>query len=448
MGRISDFLLGRMSGPAETRSAWPQYSFSDYVKFAVNGNQYWGLNQTLTGKQETIGTDFAGVVQNAYKQDGVVFACELARLMVFSEARFQWQKMSGGRPGDLFGTPDLQVLEQPWANATTGDLLTKMLTDADLAGNAYLTRSVRTGGRIRRLRPDRVSIVLGSQDDAEQPEDALDCEVAGYLYKRDGKRRAEFLPADEVAHFAPIPDPSANYRGMSWLTPVVREVMGDKAATEHKLAFFENGATPNMVMKMDPSLTPAQVEEFADIFLNEHEGVANAYRTMFLGGGADATVVGADMRQIDFKNTQGAGETRIAAAAGVPPVIVGLSEGLAGSSLNQGNFQAARRQFADRTLRPLWRNAAGSLTTLVPAPAGARLWFDDRDIAFLREDAMDQAEIQSRQALTIESLVRSGFEPMSARDAVVSGDYAKLQHTGLFSVQLQPPSIIAGSRDG
>jgi hypothetical protein len=74
-----------------------------------------------------------------------------------------------------------------------------------------------------------------------------------------------------------------------------------------------------------------------------HAGVANAYKTLYLTAGADATVVGKDLQQLDFKVVQGAGETRIAAAAGIHPVIVGLSEGLAGSSLNAGNFAAARR---------------------------------------------------------------------------------------------------------
>jgi phage portal protein BeeE len=54
--------------------------------------------------------------------------------------------------------------------------------------------------------------------------------------------------------------------------------------------------------------------------------------------------------------TQGAGETRIAAAAGVPPVIVGLSEGLQAATYS--NYSQARRRFADGTMRPLWRNAA------------------------------------------------------------------------------------------
>ena len=113
------------------------------------------------------------------------------------------------------------------------------------------------------------------------------------------------------------------------------------------------------------------------------------------------TVVGADFQQMDFKVVQGAGETRIAAAARMHPVIVGLSEGLQGSSLNAGNFNSARRLVADATLRPLWRNAAASLANIVDLNSvrttrgsGVELWYDDRDIyRFLQEDMKDRAGI-------------------------------------------------------
>lgn len=126
-------------------------------------------------------------------------------------------------------------------------------------------------------------------------------------------------------------------------------------------------------------------------------------------------------------------------AAGVHPVIAGLSEGLAGSSLNAGNFGAARRRFADITMRPLWRNVSGSLATLVTAPAASELWFDERDIAFLREDEGDAAKIQGVRAETITKLIREGFTAESAIAAVDNDDFRLLVHTGLVSVQLQTP---------
>ncbi len=126
----------------------------------------------------------------------------------------------------------------------------------------------------------------------------------------------------------------------------------------------------------------------------------------------------------------------------MPPSWVGFSEGLQGSSLNAGNFTAARRRFADGTIRPLWRMAAASLQSLVTPPEGAELWYDDRDIAFLREDATDRAEIQRTQSVALRNLVDAGYSPDAAVAYLAADDMNRLvgQHSGMYSVQLQPPT--------
>jgi hypothetical protein len=138
-------------------------------------------------------------------------------------------------------------------------------------------------------------------------------------------------------------------------------------------------------------------------------------------------------------------------------VLVGLSEGLQGSSLNSGNYQQARRRMADITAHPLWQNAAGSLAILVgtaPPPRSAkvdlgtkdtgavRLWYDARDVPFLREDEKDAAEIRGSDAATMRQLLDAGFEPKSVVAALLAEDFGLLKHTGLFSVQLQPPGTV------
>jgi len=266
--------------------------------------------------------------------------------------------------------------------------------------------------------------------------------VIGYVYhprgRQGGEKAVGFLP-EEVAHFAPIPDPEARFRGMSWLTPVIREVMADRAATEHKLMFFENGATPQMIVKFDLE-SVERMRPWIELFKEGHEGSENAYKTLFVGAGTDATVVGANLQEMDFKITQGAGETRIAAAAGTPPVIVGLSEGLA--SATYSNYGMAMRRFADITMRPLWRNAAASLAPIVNVPGGAELWYDDRDVPALADDGLARSQILSTNVGTVHTLVASGYEPDSVIEAVTSGDLSKLVHSGLYSVQLQPAGSV------
>ncbi len=92
-------------------------------------------------------------------------------------------------------------------------------------------------------------------------------------------------------------------------------------------------------------------------------------------------------------------------------------------------------------MRPLWGDWASALEVIVPAPGGSRLWYDDRDIAFLREDKADAANILYVKSEAINKLFMSGFDPESIVEAIESGDLSLLEHTGLPSVQLQPGQI-------
>jgi hypothetical protein len=419
-----------------------RYTPPAWMNAYMNGDMSGPLGYSLSygnERAEMVGPSFESYVVHGLAGNGIVWSIERVRLAVFTETRFLYQRFRKGRPGDLYGSPNLALLERPWAGGSTGDLLARMILDVDMAGNFF---GVELDGEIIRLRPDWVEIAL-TERWVEQNGEIVQVgwRRLGYLYYeggRTGARPAVFLP-EEVIHFAPNPDPLASWRGMSWLTPVVREIMADSQATKHKLKFFENSATPNLAVSLPKEVPPEEFLDFVDMMDAAHKGVDNAYKTLYTVGGADVTVVGADMRQIDFKVTQGAGESRLASAGGVHPAIVGLSEGLQGSSLNAGNFGAARRLVADATMRPLWRNAAGSLEIVVGHDPDSRLWYDTRDVAFLREDATDQANITQIQMSTIANSVKEGFEPASAIAATINNDPDLLVHTGNLSVQLQPP---------
>lgn len=445
---LLDRVSARLSGGDEASRGfqWP-FPSQGFESFTYGGQTYFGV-ASLGASSPSLEPPTAGFAQMAdgpFRSNSIVFACELKRMQVFSEARFIYRGFNKGRPGRLFSLPELDILERPWSRGTTGDLLAHMILDADIGGNAYVARTMENPDQLRMLRPDWVTIVMG--DSSGQPIQSaaqLDAEILGFIYApQDGQTEPEALTADEVAHWAPIPDPLARFRGMSWLTPVIREVQADQATTMHKLGFFENGATPQIVVTFDASVTEEQFNKFVSKMDDTHSGWRNAYKTLYLGGGANATVVGKDLQELDFSKTQGKGETRIAAASGIHPVLIPLSEGLQGSALNAGNYGAARRSTADTTFRPLWRNVAGSLAAIVPPPSGAELWYDEQFIPFLREDARDAADIEQIKAETITKLVREGFTAESATAAVLAQDMSLLEHTGLVSVQLQPPGVTA-----
>lgn len=456
-------LLERISaarGRPARRKDWSQAPF-----WAWDGLDLPVLSSSpLNSGTETIQTSFEGYVQGAYNSSGIIFACIRARAMIFAEARFMWREFKGGRPQNLFGSATLELLENPWPGGTTGELLARMEVTASLAGNFYATtvddqgrigRSARGKRRIKPLRPDWVTIIIDSPDGDPN---SIGARIVAYSYQPIPTatiRRPEpvILLPEEVCHYSPLPDP-LGFRGTSWITPIVEEIRADKAATRHKGKFFENGATLGPTVLLDASVGPDAFKAYVELFKLHHRGVDKAYETTFIGGGASIANSLADFRQMDFAATQGRAETRVASAAGVHPTLVGFSEGLQGSSLNAGNFQAAARLTANITMRPNWRIAAASLMTLVDRPPTAplaQLWYDDRDIAFLHADATDLADIRAKDAQTLRTLVDGGYDPDAAVDFVATNDLNALKgsHSGLLPVQLQPPnSSIPTDRPG
>lgn len=404
--------------------------------FSFQGNSYPLFGQqpfqlTQSGQKIDMpdGT-LSQIASWAYRSNSIVGTLMIARQLVFGMAEFKWQNLT---TRDVWGNDALRPLETPWDGGTTQNLLAKTIMYSDAAGNAFWRR---VDGELVPMRPDWVDIVIGVRGDGT-------LKKAGYIY-REGGRGSDgpvltFGP-DEVTHFMPLQDPESPWRGMSWLSPAIREITVDEHATTHQQKFFENAATPNLAVSIKDSLTREQYEEAKARLDDKHGGVHNAFKTLLLTGGADVTVVGADLDKLDLKSVQGRLETRIAALSGVGAVVAQFSEGMQGSSLNAGNYQAAKRRFADAVLYPLWLEAAGSFRNVVRTPAGSRLWMDTRHVPFLREDAKDAAEIMSQQISAVRQGVEAGFKPDAVVAAVQNDDLKQLagNHTGRVSVQLLP----------
>lgn len=434
-------IIAHLLGPLGHRDEKRDYGVMSWQQLqelnAANGRFYSGNQFGYVGREYT------SLASDVYERNGPVAALIFVRSLVLSDVRFQWQNLSNG-PGDLFGSPDLAILEKPWPNATTRNLLSALELDGSLAGNAYYVRersAFRNEDVLTRLDPCKVTILTG--DVTELGSDrTYGKRLVGYAYtEQPGSTDAVMFLPDEVAHYKPLPSRDMpQFKGQSWLSAVLQDAVADCELTDYKSSFLRNSAVPNMIVSFDPGVSVDQFQSVVSAIESRHAGPWNAYKTMYLGGGAHVTTVGSDFSKLNLHSTQGAGETRLAAAAGVPVTIVGFSEGLAGSALNAGNYGSSRRRFADGTIRPMWSEACGALSTIVKPPNGARLWYDDRGCSFLQEDVKDEAEILQTQASTMQILVNSGWKKDSIKAAMVAGgDWSLLVDSGLNSVQLQPP---------
>jgi phage portal protein BeeE len=365
--------------------------------------------------------NLVSAAQDAYASNGIVFACILIRMSVFAEIRFVFQSLVDKR---LYGTPDLTILEHPWPGCTTGELLARVEQDVSTAGQDY-TWAADTD-RLVRVPPTEVTII---SEEIQGPRGHYR-EVIGYDWdpapiqnvapgQDDRSDKAQFLPVAEVSHFSPYPDPKANFRGMSWLTPVLREIAADSGMTNYKLSYLEHAATPNMLVRYQQRLRPDTVDAIVERMEAKY-AAGNAFRTLVLDQGADATVVGNSLEQLSYEATQRAGAERICAAAGVDPVLIGL---------RTGDAEQALRRLADVTLRPLWRGVCASLQKLVPnvPPQGVRLWFDVSDVAALQESETARAQVAQVSSAALLTLVQAGYTRESSVAFLSTGDVTQLQ---------------------
>lgn len=375
------------------------------------------------GKEKAI-TNLVGAARDAYQSNGAVFAVILIRLALFSEARFTFQSLVDKH---TYGSQDLRILEEPWPNCTTGELLARMEQDLSLAGNAYLWAAAPD--RLVRMPPDEVTII---SEEVQGPTGHYR-EVVGYDWdptpvqnvapgQSDKSEQAQTFSVDEIAHWSPYPDPRANFRGMSWLTPALRDVQADSAMTGYKIAYLENMAAPNLLLKYQQKLRPDTVDAIAERMHAKYGG-SNAFRTFVLDQGADATVLNNSLEQMGYANTQEAGVLRICMDSGVDPILIGL-----GGTRAAVTYEQAMRRLGDITMRPLWRSVCAAMQKLVPnvPPAGVRLWYDTSDIAALRASETERAQTMQVNAAALLTLVQAGYTRDSALVALATGDVSQL----------------------
>lgn len=373
--------------------------------------------------REPVMPQLAAWAQRANASNAPVFAAILARMALFSSVALQWQAKDDKH---LFGTTGLSKVEEPFGpGSTTQMLLARMEQDASIAGNSY-TWAAPGSGRLVRLRPDWVTIVS----------EVVDVEPNGWFRRPIGvwfeppksamQQQSQtpgfMVPWDEVAHWAPLPDPEADFRGMSWLTPVLRDIQSDDGLTVYKIKYLSNNASPNLLIKYAQKLQPGTVDAIRERMAARYGGVNNAFKTLVLDQGADATVIGSNLSQMNFDGVQTAGAERILAAANVPGVLVGM-EPLRGAGRG---YQESMQKFANIYAEPSWSSACAALAKIVPPPPGNRLWYDKSDISALQDGLMERGQTALVRAQAILALVQAGYTRESAVIAVNSGDLTKL----------------------
>ena len=380
-------------------------------------------------KREKQPTDVVARAQQAYETNGIVWACVLTRMMLLSQATFKLREKTTKK---LYGNEDvlrgrkidLGILEYPWLGATAGELWCRYEQDVSTAGGPYFAKI--ENDQLLRLPPREVTIV---SDEFVSTGGTRYKQVIGYDWDPElnqppaGQRssKAQFFTVDEVAAPTPYPDPLANWRGMSWLTPVLRDVYSDSALTTYKTTYLDHG-TPITAVKYPLKMKRETIDMIVERIGEKYGGAANVGKTLVFDQGADP-ILGNGLKDLDYAAVQAVGEVRICAAAGVPPVLMGLK-----SAEDQSTYQTEMRRFAEVTIHHLWRSGCAAFQKLVPnvPERGVELWFDTSDIPALQAAETERAQVHQVNAAALLTLTQSGFTRDSSIAYLASGDISQL----------------------
>lgn len=345
------------------------------------------------------------LAEEGYRKNVVAYRCvrEVARAC----ASVPWLLYKGARELDTH--PLLDLLRRPNPRQSGPELIEAVIGHLLLSGNAYL-EVVRPDGDVPRelyaLRPDRMRIV---PDVSGVPR--------AYRYEVEG--RSVDWPVDpisgasDVLHlrdFHPLDD----WYGLSPIEAAAAAIDQHNAAAEHNAALLQNGARPSgaLVFRSDPG--PDGIRRVEEALLDRTQGPRQAGRPLVLGGDVDWKELGFSPKDMDFAELKAQAAREIAAAFGVPHLLVVSGEA------TYSNRADARLELWEHTVIPLLDRLSSALTSWLGPMfgEGIRLAHDVDEVpALAPRRRMKWQQIQAADFLTLDEKRQAlGYAPIKGED--------------------------------
>lgn len=181
---------------------------------------------------------------------------------------------------------------------------------------------------------------------------------------------------------------------------------------------LKNSMFPSVVITADPKWSPTQEDfnRYKAQLDQYHAGPANAGKPFAVMGGGKVQRISFTLRDLLPDELLDRIEASVAAAYGVPPVVLSFLVGLKNSPWSQ--FEEAKRGAYEETIWPLWRKYSKVLTRQLLRPLDAdpthQITFDTSAVRALQEDeAAKSKEAQEATTWTLdERRIHSGQKPV------------------------------------
>jgi HK97 family phage portal protein len=324
--------------------------------------------------------DFGGMVREGYRINSLVYAPVRCKARAIASVPLLAIHGDPANPDPLPADhPLARLVRQPNPWQTWRAFNEQRKTYLELAGNAYVYAE-RQGGAIRalyNLRPDRVRILAGADG------------LRGYYYLPPGRAADDGVPLlpEDVAHTR-YPNPLDDLEGFGYGLPpllaAARDLDTDNNVTAFIKLLFERGAMPMGMLRFDIPLTEQDAADAKRRFMERYGGYSAWTEPVVMDQGGGYERIGMTFDELGFDVLDARAESRVLAAFGVPPILIGTRYGIAHSTYS--NYEQARAHFWQDVLVPELRMFEDDDRRLLTWADGATVYYDLSVVPALQAD--------------------------------------------------------------
>jgi HK97 family phage portal protein len=206
--------------------------------------------------------------------------------------------------------------ERPSLDSTPFDLFQDIAACIETRGNAFVQKVRDARGRVTELiviDPDAVRVYR----DANTREKKFDIQAGGDRYQG--------LTSTDILHVRGM-TLRGGIRGISPIEMHRNSIAMAYAVQEYVGRYFQNDATPGMVIKVPGTLSNQQARQILEVWSANHAGLRNAHKPGVLAGGAELDQVRVNLSDTTAIDAQKFSIFEVARMFNIPPTLMGAFE--------------------------------------------------------------------------------------------------------------------------
>jgi len=330
------------------------------------------------------------------------------------------------------GSEWLRLFDRPNPSMSRSEFWESILVWLSLSGECIVIKEPK--GNDRRLAPGEMPFELWPTNgkDWDHMVDESKKRIVAWVHRPQGEATPTVYEPHEIIHLKYY-NPYEPLRGLAPWEASELATRQDWKAARYNEAFFDNDASPGLVIMSQMTLDPETRAQIREAWQDRHQGYRKRRKLAIMEGGLDIKEFGATHREMEFSKLRDMALNELLAIYKVPKSEVAMHE-----NLNYATAQSADKGFWAKTLIPIMKMIEDTLWTFLFVVNGkAQYWgeFDLSTIEALREN-FDTLVNTSRKMLGLGYTLNMVNERMNLGMEEVDWGNQALMDQGLTPVEM------------